>query len=211
MGLYDWGASTYDRVKNVHPSDDAEFLARPLLEALAEPDSPLLLDVATGTGRLPMALLRQWSFSGRVVGLDLSRRMLEIAQRKTVAQRRRVALIREDAMGLPFADHSFHAVTCIEALEFVPRPQAALAEMVRVLRPGGQLLVSNRVGRDALFLPGRAWSAEALHRRLSALGLDDVLLRRWQVDYDLVEARKPGGAGADPDALNGHLEVGGRI
>jgi SAM-dependent methyltransferase len=191
IALYDWGAAKYDQVKQVQSHDDALYLARPLLAALKGVQSPLVLDVATGTGRLPLSLLRQWDFQGRIMGLDLSRRMLAIARRKTYSQRHRVALIREDAMALPFPDSIFHAVTCIEALEFLPRPWGALAEMVRVLRPGGQLVITNRVGWDTLFLPGRAYRPEVLERKLHALGLTSVRSRRWQVHYDLIEAQKP--------------------
>jgi ubiquinone/menaquinone biosynthesis C-methylase UbiE len=191
--LYDWGAASYDRIKNVQPSDDAVFLARPLLSALKGLQVPLVLDVATGTGRLPLALLRQWGFEGRVVGLDLSERMLAMARCRSCDQRHRLGLIRQDAMVLPFADNSFHAVTCIEALEFLPRPLKALEEMVRVLRPGGQLLISNRVGTDALFLPGRAYTLRVLEERMRVLGLGEVRQRAWQVHYDLLQAHKPAG------------------
>ncbi len=191
VALYDWGAASYDGIKNVQPSDDAVFLAQPLVTTLKGPHAPLVLDVATGTGRLPLALLRQWSFTGRIVGLDLSARMLAIARRRTHAQRHRAGLVRQDAMALPFADNRFCAVTCIEALEFLPRPLEALAEMVRVLRPGGQLLISNRVGVDALFLPGRAYALRVLEERLRALGLVSVQPRRWQVHYELLQAHKP--------------------
>lgn len=191
IALYDWGASSYDRVKNVHPSDDAAFLAQPLLAALKGTQSPLVLDVATGTGRLPLALLRQWDYRGRVVGLDLSQRMLDIARRRTYAQRHRVGLVAQDAMALPFANDRFDAVTCIEALEFLPEPQEALAEMARVLKCGGDLLISNRAGTDALFFPGRACRPRTLEDKLRTLGLVGVQTRRWQVHYDLVQAHKP--------------------
>ncbi len=191
IALYDWGASSYDRIKNVHPSDDAAFLAQPLLAALKGVQSPLVLDVATGTGRLPLALLRQWGYRGRVVGLDLSRHMLDIAQRRTHAQRHRIGLVAQNAVALPFPNERFDAVTCIEALEFLPDPQAALTEMVRVLRSGGELLVSNRVGTDALFFPGRAHRPRTLEDKLRALGLVGAQTQRWQVHYDLVQAHKP--------------------
>ena len=191
IALYDWGASSYDRVKNVHPSDDAEHLASPLLGHLQRVKHPLVLDVATGTGRLPLSLLRQWAFQGRVVGIDLSRRMLAIAQHRTYARRQRVGWVRQDAMSLPFHDDCFQTVACIEALEFLPRPSDALAEMVRVLCPGGQLMLSNRKGIDARFFPGRAISSEALATSLAELGLVSVQPRRWQVHYDLVQAQKP--------------------
>jgi SAM-dependent methyltransferase len=191
IALYDWGAASYDRIKNVHPADDAAFLAQPLLAALKGVQSPLVLDVATGTGRLPLSLLRQWGYRGRIVGLDLSRRMLDIAQRRTQAQRHRVGLVAQNAMALPFPNECFDAVTCIEALEFLPVPQAALTEMVRVLRSGGDLLISNRVGTDALFFPGRAYRPRTLEDQLHVLGLVGVQTQRWQVHYDLVQAQKP--------------------
>lgn len=208
VALYDWSATRYDGIKAVLAHEDGIHLARPLVEALqgehsphlrdpgaACPSSsgetpPLVLDVATGTGRLPLALLRQLSFDGRIVGLDPSRRMLAVAQSKARPHCQRVAWIREDAMALPFRSSSFHAVTCVEALEFLPSPEHALAEMVRVLRPGGQLLLSNRVGLDALFLPGRAYRPRALEQRLRKLGLTHVRTRRWQTHYDLIDAQK---------------------
>jgi len=152
---------------------------------------PLVLDVATGTGRLPAALLRQLDFHGYIVGLDASPRMLAAARSKIQAHSHKVAWIRKDAMTLPFRDTSFDAVTCVEALELLPDPGGALKEMIRVLRPGGQLLLSNRVGVDALFLPGRAFRPPVLEKKLKALGLTDVRTRRWQSHYDLIDARKP--------------------
>jgi SAM-dependent methyltransferase len=208
VALYDWSAARYDAIKGVLVHEDGVHLARPLLEALQRAPSsrprdpveagrstggettPLVLDVATGTGRLPLALLRQFDFHGRVVGLDPSRRMLAIAQAKTDMHCQRVVWIREDAMGLPFRGSAFHAVTCVEALEFLPSPGQALAEMVRVLRPGGRLLLSNRVGIDALFLPGRAYRPRVLEQKLRALGLTHVRTRRWQTHYDLIDACK---------------------
>ncbi len=195
VALYERSAARYDAIKGVLAHEDGTQLARPLLEALqgaATPrqrygeSGPLILDVATGTGRLPLALLRQLDFYGRIVGLDPSRRMLAVAQ----SRMRDVAWIREDAMTLPFRGSSFHAVTCVEALELLPNPAGALTEMVRVLRPGGQLLLSNRVGMDALFLPGRAFRRAALEKKLEALGLTNVRTRRWQTHYELVDAQK---------------------
>jgi len=190
IALYDACAPKYDQIKQIEPHEDAHDLARPLIIALRGVNSPLILDVAVGTGRLPLALLRQWDFAGRIVGLDLSRRMLKVGQRKMYAHRHRLGLIREDAMLLPFPADAFDVVTCVESLEFLPRPRDALAEMVRVLRPGGQLLVTNRVGLDAFFFPGRAYRPEVLEKMLQAQGLTKVRTRRWKVHYDLVEAQK---------------------
>jgi ubiquinone/menaquinone biosynthesis C-methylase UbiE len=190
--LYDKGASSYDRVKAFDPVDDAWDLARPLLSKLKSARNPLVLDVATGTGRLPLALLRCLDFEGSIVGLDLSLRMLEEARRKTAGQEGRVTLVWKDGLVLPFSDETFDAVCCVEALEFMARPREALREMVRVLRPGGTLLATNRVGLDALLMPGRSFSAQQLKGLLASLSLTAVEIKRWQTYYDLVWAKKEG-------------------
>jgi len=86
----------------------------------------------------------------------------------------------------------FDCVTCLEALEFMRDPGGAIREMARVLRPGGVLLVSNRVGRDAWFFPGRLCGRGRLEWCLRELGLGEVTTERWQVHYDLIWARKAG-------------------
>ncbi len=188
--LYDRIARRYDRIKNLDPQDDARCLARPLLTALDRVAEPLVLDVATGTGRLPLVLLAEGAFTGRAVGLDRSPAMLAEAQRKL--GRGGAPLILGDAGRLPFADRTFDAVTCLEALEFTASPPRALGELIRVLKPGGVLLASNRVGLDALCFPGRGCGRGRLEARLKALGMQDVEGERWQVYYDLVWARKAG-------------------
>jgi len=129
---YDLVASRYDSVKQFVPSDEIWFLAGPVLRSLQGTESPVVLDVATGTGRLPLALMRA-HFQGQVIGLDLSRGMLRLARHKLQDYGARVTLVWQDAMRLPFADGTFEAVTCLESLEFLPRPVDALEEMVRVL------------------------------------------------------------------------------
>jgi SAM-dependent methyltransferase len=190
--LYDWSARIYERIKQYDAGDEQWFLGLPLTRALALIPAPLVLDVATGTGRLPRALLRQPAFDGRVIGLDLSRRMLREAVRRTAQFSDRVTFVWQDARCLPFDDDTFDAVACLEALEFTPSPQEVLEELVRVLRPGGVLLVTNRVGRDARFLPGRAFRRDTFERLLHELPLAEVSVRPWQVDYDLAWAIKAG-------------------
>ena len=71
--LYDLAASAYERIKQFDPGAEQWFLGLPLAKALDVIPAPLVLDVGTGTGRLPRALLFQPRFRGRVVGLDLDR------------------------------------------------------------------------------------------------------------------------------------------
>jgi SAM-dependent methyltransferase len=204
---YDWIAGRYDAIKQFSPREESWFVAAPLLRALAGETAPLLLDVATGAGRLPMALLRE-HFAGRIFGLDLSLGMLRRALAKLRPFGDQVRLIWQDAAHLPFDDGVFDAVTCLESIEFFADPVAALAEMVRVLRPEGVLMVSNRVGWEARLLPRRAISRSRFEQELARLGLRDVQVRPWQVSYDLALARKEGqraGGGAEEQALEALL------
>lgn len=218
--MYDWSARAYERIKKYRPGDEQWYLGLPLARSLEMIPAPLVLDVATGTGRLPRGLLRQPPFEGRVIGLDLSRGMLREALRRTAQFSDRLTFIRQDASQLPFGDNTFDAVACIEALEFMPDPIHVLHELVRVSRPGGVLLTTNRVGPDARFLPGRAFDPDDFEEILRGLPLEQIKTRSWQVDYNLVWAVKQGdpeGGGIKPleqilrcPACDGALEREGR-
>jgi ubiquinone/menaquinone biosynthesis C-methylase UbiE len=186
--LYDLYAGRYDDIKHFRVEYDHMYLAQPIMSAIAPIKSPLVLDVATGTGRLPLALLRHAHFQGRVIGLDLSRRML--SQAATKLELRRAPLIWSPAETLPFPDETFDVVTCLESLEFMENPDAVLWEAARVLRPGGLLLVSNR--RTAHLMPGKTWKESDFESMFKALGMREAILERWQVDYDLIWCLKSG-------------------
>lgn len=196
--LYDWGARSYDGVKEFDAAEDAWHLAIPLERRLKGWKCPPILDLATGTGRMLLAILRRPEFEGWLVGIDASLPMLRVAREKAQGYGGRASLLWKDASRLPFVDASFAAVTCIEALEFMPQQRFALQEMARVLAPGGVLLLSNRVGRDAFFFPGRAFGRGELNDLLASLSLEEVEVNRWQECYDLVWARKRGSPVKEP-------------
>ena len=213
---YDLVSSRYDAIKQFKAQNESWFVAAPLLRGLVGVENPVVLDVATGTGRLPLALLRE-RFRGQIVGLDLSRGMLRQARRKLAAYSDQVSLLWHDASCLPFSDGTFDAVTCLESLEFMPHPREALAEMVRVLAPGGVLFVTNRVGYEARLLPGRAIPRPEFERVLAGQPLSDFRVQRWQVNYDQAFARKagervaPAREGTDLAALLRCPACGGRV
>ena len=194
--LYDWFAPRYDKVKQFQPTLDTIMLAMPILRHLAGRQTihgnsqPAILDVATGTGRLPQTLLAQRHFRGHIVALDLSSGMLAQAKAKLNAQTDRMTWVHHDAQQLPFDANQFDVVTCLEALEFFPNPQKAIGEMMRVLKPGGLLMLTNRIGPDAWKLPGRVIPTPQFAAWLAHLGLRQVEVDRWLADYDLVRAIK---------------------
>jgi demethylmenaquinone methyltransferase/2-methoxy-6-polyprenyl-1,4-benzoquinol methylase len=100
------------------------------------------LDVATGTGDFALRLARMPGVA-RIVGLDFAAKMLPLARAK--AQRRglshRVQWMLGDALALPFPDRHFLCVTSGFGLRNFSDKEAALAEMLRVLRPGGRVVI----------------------------------------------------------------------
>lgn len=100
------------------------------------------LEVAIGTGRnLPF-----YPRGVRISGVELSPAMLAIARDRAHRLGIHADLVEADAEALPFADASFDTVVCALALCTIPDHAKAIAEMARVLRPGGRLLLLDHVG-----------------------------------------------------------------
>ncbi|MCP4360121.1 MAG: methyltransferase domain-containing protein [Chloroflexi bacterium] len=193
--LYDVTAHKYDDIKEFDADVESFFLIRPLRLRLQSVPAPLVLDVATGTGRLPFFLLEGGpTFNGRVIGLDASRKMLHYAADRLRPYQDRAALVQQVADKLPFSAHTFEAVTCLEALEFFPSDRAAIQEMIRVLKPGGVLLVTRRRGRSGKLFVDRYRNVPDFESLLVELGVEDVSTLPWQEDYDQVYGRKPEGS-----------------
>lgn len=192
--LYDRFAHRYDGVKNYYREYEQMYLAQPIMESITPHKSPLILDVATGTGRLPLAMMRHNSFQGCVIGIDLSRKMLHQAAKNLYIFEERVDFIWSPAEELPFANDTFDVVTSLEALEFMTNPKAVLAELVRVLRPGGLLLVTQR--QNTRMMPGKTWSSGEIQSMLAVMGVADAKAQIWQVDYRKVWGRKGGQSAA---------------
>jgi demethylmenaquinone methyltransferase/2-methoxy-6-polyprenyl-1,4-benzoquinol methylase len=94
-----------------------------------------ILDLATGSGDLALALQAACP-AAQVVGADFCEEMLREANRKGLAK-----TVLADALRMPFPDRSFDAVTVAFGLRNMESWPAALAEIIRVLRPGGRILV----------------------------------------------------------------------
>jgi demethylmenaquinone methyltransferase/2-methoxy-6-polyprenyl-1,4-benzoquinol methylase len=129
-------ADRYDLITRLLSyGQDARWKRRLVTISGAGP-STRALDLACGTGDIAFGLA---ACGARVVGLDLTLRMLQLARAK-VPPAPSVAFLTGDMMALPFADASFDLVTAGYGLRNVPRIEPAIAEIRRVLRPGGRLL-----------------------------------------------------------------------
>lgn len=184
--LYNATAHRYEAIKQFNPTHDDSDLGEPLLLALeaAGVTQPRILDVGAGTGRLARTLARQPNFTGHLIGLDPARQMLAHAD----APHTTFVLGRGET--LPFPTASVDAVVCLETLEFTTRPAAVLAECVRVLRPGGVLLITNRVGLDRWLLAGKIWTRPQFRRVLGQHPLSEIQVYPWLDIYDLAWATK---------------------
>ncbi|MER7283080.1 class I SAM-dependent methyltransferase [Dactylosporangium sp. NPDC000244] len=150
-----------------------------------------VLEVAVGTGlNLPL-----YPADTTVTGVELSPAMLAIARERAAGLDRTVHLLRGNAEALPFATGTFDTVVCGLSLCGIPRPGAAIAEMLRVLVGGGRLLLVDHVGstwppiRAAQWLVERftirAWGEHFTRRQLP-------LVRGAGFEVVEVERRKAG-------------------
>lgn len=137
-----------------------------------------VLEAAVGTGlNLPF-----YPGDVTVTGLDISEQMLGLARSRAEQLGRDVTLRQGTAHALPFADASFDTVVCTLGLCAIPDHEAAVGEMVRVLRPGGQLILVDHVASSSRIVRGVQWLVE----RVTIPMAGEHFLRR---PLHLVEAR----------------------
>lgn len=136
------------------------MLARPQREAVAAACAcgPDILEIGVGTG----LTLPYFTQGTRVLGVDLSLDMLKVANRKVASQglSHVRGLMVMDACRLGFEAERFDAVTAQFVITLVPDPEQALAEMDRVLKPGGEIVISSRLVDDGGLL-APFWAALA--------------------------------------------------
>ncbi len=123
----------------------AEALAL-LVDAAAPGPEHTTLDIACGPGSVVVAMAKR---ARHATGLDVTEAMLAQARARATAEGvSNVTWAEGNVYALPFEPQSFNIVTCRFAFHHFARPLAALAEMVRVCRPGGTILVSDAIASD---------------------------------------------------------------
>ena len=132
--MFDGVARNYDRTNTVLSLRQDRIWRRAVVRALDLRPDERVLDLAAGTGTSTEPFT---DLGARAVACDFSRGMLAVG----VTRRPDIPFVAGDAVALPFADASFDAVTISFGLRNVVEPQRALAELLRVTRPGGRVVV----------------------------------------------------------------------
>src|SRR5262245_51310958 len=140
-----------------------------------------VLDVGCGSGAVTREIARRVGRRGLAVGLDPSPELLavarELAQEAGVGDR--LEFHEGDALRLPLSDQSFDVVVCVTVLSHVPRGEAAIPELVRVLRPGGRLGVFDMDTDMTTFThPDRVLTRRIVAAASDATAVDGWLVRR---------------------------------
>jgi demethylmenaquinone methyltransferase / 2-methoxy-6-polyprenyl-1,4-benzoquinol methylase len=144
-------ASRYDLANHVLSCGVDFYWRRRAAQIVADWRATKILDVATGTGDLALAIARK-ARHAEVTGVDFSREMLARARQKGLPQ-----TVLADAVRLPFANRSFDCVTIAFGLRNMGDYGAAIREMSRVLSKGGRLLILE-------FSLPRLWILRAVYR-----------------------------------------------
>lgn len=164
-------AGIYEMCRDDYPQMLAELEKEPF---------DAVLDVGCGTGAV-LALLHEKYPDRRYVGLDLTPEMIEVARTKVAPG---MEFVVGDAENLPFDEASFDAVLCSNSFHHYPNPAAFLAGALRVLRPGGRLILRDYTSSDFV-----VWLMNHVELPLARLvGHGDVRVLRQREFVELARA-----------------------
>lgn len=139
--MFDKISGNYDGLNRVI-SFGIDVKWRKKVIALVEATQPeAVLDIATGTGDLAISLAE--TNAKKIIGLDISEGMLSVGRKKIAAKNlsERIQMVQADSEALPFEDNSFDAITVAFGVRNFEHLEKGLAEIYRVLKPGGLFVV----------------------------------------------------------------------
>ena len=138
-GMFDRVARRYDLLNHMFSLNRDLFWRKAAAGRAKVFRTGLLLDLACGTGDQSIALAEAHP-KARILGLDFTHAMLEVA-RKKIGDRPSIRLVNGDALNLPLPDQCCDGITMAFGIRNIPDKKGALAEMLRVLVPGGRALI----------------------------------------------------------------------
>ena len=132
--MFDGVAKNYDKANDLLSFGSARIWRKKVAKLVNSQPGQKILDLAAGTGSSSIVFLRE---GVKVVAADFSNGMLEEGRKRHPE----LEFVFADAAALPFADEEFDTVTISFGIRNVEKTEVALAEMLRVLKPGGKLVV----------------------------------------------------------------------
>lgn len=140
--MFDTISGTYDRVNRCMTFGLDKYWRNTLSSHLPAGENLQVLDCATGTGDQILSLLKTPSIE-KITGVDLAEEMLAIGRKKIAGHplQNKVEFVRSCALSLPFAEDRFDCITLSFGIRNVLDVGACLQELLRVLKPGGRLLI----------------------------------------------------------------------
>jgi ubiquinone/menaquinone biosynthesis C-methylase UbiE len=195
QGYFESVAGDWERIRKSYFDDRVTSLA---IEKLLR-RGLILADVGCGTGSLTLELAR---FAGKVIGVDLAREMLRRARSLAKErQLRNVEFRQGDALDLPVQSQSVDAAFCVMVLHFLPDPQRAIAELCRIARRGGTVILVDLVKHQ------QDWMREQMAHRW--LGFEKEQIADWfrQAGVSQLEYELTGAFAGEKMARNGNRPV----
>lgn len=135
-------ARRYDRMNSILSFQQHRLWRRFAMRHLPIRRNSRILDVAAGTGTWTFAMAKRLGAEGKIVGLDFTEAMLDVAKERqqTSSDAAKIEFVHGNAMQLPYADNSFDMATVGFALRNMPSVETCLREMLRVVKPGGLVM-----------------------------------------------------------------------
>lgn len=153
-----------------------KLMAKQLVEKI--PTNGKVLEIAPGPGYFSIELAKLGNF--QITGLDISKSFVEIAHKNAARAGLKIDFREGNASAMPFKDNTFDFTFCQAAFKNFSEPVRAIAEMYRVLRPGGVSVISD-LRRDA--------PADEIEKEVRGMGLGPInqFFVRWTFDHMLLK------------------------
>ncbi len=139
--MFDRISSRYDLLNRILSAGLDVRWRRRAVDLLSDLRGKTVVDLCCGSGDFIQILKKKYGAEIRLIGIDFSRRMLDVAQRRLADAPSGLILCQGDALALPCRDGAVDAVTIGFGIRNIADKGAALREILRVLRPGGRLVI----------------------------------------------------------------------
>jgi len=145
----------------------SEYAVDTLLDTVSDCDGDII-DIGCGTGIVTLEAGRRFGGDKKIIGVDLSDGMLDLANRKAEANglSDAVKFEKADAENLPFSDNSIGAAVSLYAIRHFPHPEKAFEEIFRVVKPGGRIAVAAGSSPSLFSINGIAAAVKRISREI---------------------------------------------